>query len=214
VLADTVPHGFRYSLLLVAPAMAALVAAGASVIGQLFSASLTPGDVHTLRLFSALLASWTVAALLVNLLLPAMFALGRAWSVNVLALPLLALHVAATAVGGAVAGSAGVVGAAFVAPLCFAAVLLAIGAGNVRGHLARELTRDGLRFAVLAGASYGIGAFVGAEVSHGLAGALIAGALGSVLYVVLAFSTAAKQQVRLVMRSLRPASASAPTASA
>lgn len=212
VLADTVPHGFRYSLLLVAPAMAALVAAGASIIGELFSASLTSGDVHTLRLFAALLAPWTVAALLVNLLLPAMFALGRAWLVNVLAVPLVIVHLGATALGGAVAGSAGVVGAAFVAPLCFAGVLLAIGAGNVRAHLARELTRDGLRFALMAAASYGLGAVVGTELSDGLVGAVIAGAVGSLVYVVLAFATAAKQQVRLIMRSLRPASA--PTASA
>jgi hypothetical protein len=212
VLADTVPHGFRYSMLLVAPAMAALIASGASIIGELFSASLTAGDVRTMRLFAALLCSWTVAALLVNLLLPAMFALGRAKLVNVLALPMVLLHLVATAGGGAIAGSAGVVGAAFVAPLAFAAVLLWIGAGNVRGHLARELTRDGLRFAALAATSFGVGALAGAAVGHGLAGAVIAGACGSILYVVLAFSSAAKQQVRMVMRSLRPASA--PTASA
>jgi hypothetical protein len=136
-----------------------------------------------------------------------MFALGRAWLVNVLALPLIALHVAATAVGGVVAGAPGVVGAAFVAPLCFAAVLLWIGAGDVSGHLFRELTRDGLRFAGLAAASYGIGALVGATVADGLVEALIAGACGTTLYVVLAVLAAAPQQVRLVMRSLRPASA-------
>jgi hypothetical protein len=206
VLADTVPHGFRYSMLPVAPAVAALVAAGASIVGELFSASLTAGDVRTLRLFAALLAAWTVAALLVNLLLPAMFAMGRAWLVNALALPLIALHVAATAIGGAIAGAPGVVGAAFVAPLCFAGVLLYIGAGDVRGHLARELTRDGLRFAVPAIASYGIGAFVGARLADGLAEALIAGALGTVLYGLLAVSAAAPHQVRLVLRALRPAS--------
>jgi hypothetical protein len=206
VLADTVPHGFRYSMLPVAPAVAALVAAGASIVGELFSASLTAGDVRTLRLFAALLAAWTVAALLVNLLLPAMFALGRAWLVNALALPLIALHVVATVVGGALAGAPGVVGAAFVSPLCFAGVLLFIGAGDVRGHLARELTRDGLRFAVPAIASYGIGAFVAARLADGLAEALIAGALGTVLYGLLAVSTAAPHQVRLVMRALRPAS--------
>ena len=206
VLADTVPHGFRYSMLPVAPAVAALVASGASIFGQLFSASLTPGDVHTLRLFAALLGAWTVAALLVNLLLPAMFALGRAWLVNALAVPLVALHVAATAIGGAIAGAAGVVGAAFVAPLCFAAVLLWIGAGPVRGHIARELVRDGLRIAVPAVASYGVGALVGARLADGLLQALIAGAVGTVLYGVLAISTAAPHQVRLVLRAIRPAS--------
>ena len=206
VLADTVPHGFRYSMLPVAPAVAALVAAGASIVGELFSASFTATDVRTLRLFAALLAAWTVAALLVNLLLPAMFALGRAWLVNALALPLIALHLVATAIGGAVAGAPGVVGAAFVAPLCFAAVLLFIGAGDVRGHLARELTRDGLRFAVPAIASYGVAALVAARLADGLSEALIAGVLGTVLYGVLAVSAAAPHQVRLVMRALRPAS--------
>jgi hypothetical protein len=208
VLADTVPHGFRYSMLIVAPAMAGLVAAGASLVGEVFSASLTHNDIRTLRLFAALLALWTVGALLVNLLLPAMFAVGRAWLVNVLAVPLILVHLAATAIGGAVAGAAGVVGAAFVAPLCFAAVLLWIGAGPlIRGHLARELTRDGLRFVVLATVSFGAGKLLGASVADGLVEALIAGTAGTVLYGVLAVSAAAPQQVRLVMRSLRPASA-------
>ena len=206
VLADTVPHGFRYSMLLVAPAMAALVAAGASIIGQVFSASLTHHDVRTLRLFAALLAGWTVGALLVNLLLPAMFALGRAWLVNVLAVPLIIVHVAATAIGGLIAGAPGVVGAAFVAPLCFAGVLLFIGAGDIRGHLARELTRDGLRFAIPAIGSYAIGVVVGASLSSGLLEGVIAGAVGTVLYGIVTVSTAAPQQVRLVIRFLRPAS--------
>jgi hypothetical protein len=144
----------------------------------------------------------------VNLLLPAMFAVGRAWLVNVLAVPLILVHLAATAIGGAVAGAAGVVGAAFVAPLCFAAVLLWIGAGPlIRGHLARELTRDGLRFVVLATVSFGAGKLLGASVADGLVEALVAGTVGTVLYGVLAVSAAAPQQVRLVMRSLRPASA-------
>jgi hypothetical protein len=208
VLADTVPHGFRYSMLLVAPAMAGLVTAGASLVGEVFSASLTHSDTRTLRLFAALLASWAIAALLVNLLLPAMFALGRAWLVNALALPLIAVHLAATAIGGALAGAAGVVGAAFVAPLCFAAVLLWIGAGPlIRGHLARELTRDGLRFVVLAAASFGLGELLGAGIAHGIVEAIIAGSAGTVLYGLLAVSAAAPQQVRLVIRSLRPASA-------
>jgi len=204
VVGDTVPHGFRYSMLLAAPAMAALVAAGASIMGDLFSASLTQHDVRTLRVFAALLAAWTVAALLVNLLLPAMFALGREWLVNVLSIPLLILHVAATAAGGAIAGAPGVVGAAFVAPLCFAGVLLFVGAGDIRGHLARELTRDGLRFAVTAVGAYAIGVAVGATLASGMLEALIAGAVGTILYGVFAVSMAAPQQVRRVFRFLRP----------
>jgi hypothetical protein len=207
VIADTVPHGFRYSMLIAAPALAGLVAAGASLVGEVFNASLTPHDVHTLRLFAALLATWTVAAILVNLLLPAMFALGREWLVNALAVPLIGLHVAATAAGAAIAGAEGVVGAAFVAPLAFAAVLLYVGAGDVRGHLGRELARDGLRFAGVAAGCFGVGAVIGASVAHGIAEALIAGACGTLLYVVLAVSAAAPDQVRLVIRSLRPASA-------
>jgi peptidoglycan biosynthesis protein MviN/MurJ (putative lipid II flippase) len=206
VVGDTVPHGFRYSMLLVAPAMAGLVAAGASIVGDVFSASLTHQDVRTLRLFAALLAAWTVAALLVNLLLPAMFALGREWMVNILALPLLALHVAATAIGGVIAGAPGVVGASFVAPLCFAGVLLFIGAGDIRGHLARELTRDGLRIALPAAGSYAVGVAIGASVANGLLEAVIAGAVGTILYGVIAISTAAPQQVRRVIRSVRPES--------
>ena len=76
VIADTVPAGFRYSMLLVAPALAALVAGGATLIGEVLPKSFTPPSVAQLRTFAALLGAWTVAALLVNLLLPALFALG------------------------------------------------------------------------------------------------------------------------------------------
>jgi hypothetical protein len=207
VLADTVPPGFRYSMLLVAPAMAGLVAAGATLIGDVFSGSLTHHDVSTLRLFAALLATWTVAALLVNLLLPAMFALGRPWFVNALAVPLIVLHLAATAIGATVAGAEGVVAAAFVAPLCFAVVLLRLGAGDARASLTRELTRDGVRFAGLAAVCFGAGWLLGAGVADGILASVITGAVGSLLYGVLAVSAAAPEQVRLVIRSLRPASA-------
>ncbi len=72
-----------------------------------------------------------------------MFALGRAKLVNALALPLIALHVLATALGGALFGADGVVGAFFVAPLAFAIVLLVVGAGRGSVAIARELARDG-----------------------------------------------------------------------
>jgi hypothetical protein len=206
VLADTVPHGFRYSMLICAPAIALLVSAGAALVGEVFSASLTHADVHNLRVFAALLAPWVVAALLVNLLLPAMFALGRAWLVNVLAVPLILLHIAATAAGGAIAGAEGVVGAAFVAPLAFALVLLYLGAGEKRAFVGRELLRDGSRLAAVAIVSYGVGAAVGAVLANGVLEAMIAGACGTILYAVVAFSVAAPEQVRLVLRALRPAS--------
>jgi hypothetical protein len=214
VLADTVPHGFRYSMLICAPALAGLVAAGASMMGDVFTASLTHADVRTLRIFAALLAAWTVAALLVNLLLPAMFALGRAKLVNLLALPLIVLHLAASAIGGAIAGAEGVVGAAFVAPLCFAAVLLYIGAGENRGHLTRELARDGLRLGGVAIVCYGAAAALGAALADGIVAAMITAVCGTVLYAVIAFAAAAPDQVRLVIRSLRPASDEGAAASA
>jgi hypothetical protein len=205
VLADTVPHGFRYSMLICAPALAGLVAAGASMVGYVFSASLTHGDVRTLRIFAALLAAWMVAALLVNLLLPAMFALDRARLVNLLAPAVMVLHVTATAVGGALWGADGVVGAAFVAPLTFAVVLLVVGAGRGSAALARELSRDGVRFVLLAAVSYGAGAALG-TLASGLVGSFIAVAVGSVLYVVL-MSRLASQQLQTLVGAVRPASA-------
>ncbi len=204
VLADTVPHGFRYSMLICAPAMAAFVAAGASIAGYLFSASLGPEDVRTLQEFGALLSVWTVAALLVNLLLPAMFALGKARLVNLLAPGLLILHVAVSAAGGALFGALGVVGAAFIAPLLFACVMLVVGAPEIARDLGREISRDALRFILLAASCYAVGAALGAAVGDTLAGALLTGVAGTILYVML-LPLIAPAQVDLVMRSLRPA---------
>ncbi len=205
VIADTVPAGFRYAMMLVAPALAALIAGGAALIGALFPSSLDAAQVDQLRVFAALLCPWTVAALLVNLLLPAMFALGRARLVNALALPLVVLDVAVTAIGGALLGVDGVVAALFVVPSAFAAVLLVAGAGRECGGLVRELARDGLRFAGVAAAAYGTGAAVGSAVP-GLGGAVLAVVLGSALYAA-ATSRLAARQVRLLVGAVRPASA-------
>jgi hypothetical protein len=117
VIADTVPAGFRYSMLLVAPALAALVAGGASLIGEILPSSFDASQVATLRAFAALLGAWTIAALLVNLLLPALFALGRSKLVNALAPVIVVLHIVVTAVGGMLFGVEGVVGAFIVEPL-------------------------------------------------------------------------------------------------
>lgn len=204
VLAETLPQGFRYSMLICAPALAALVAAGASIVGALFPASFSPADVRTLQEFGALLSLWTVAALLVNLLLPAMFALGHVKFTNLLAPALLVLHIAASALGGVLFGALGVVGAAFVAPLLFAAVMLVRGARDTTGLLAREMCRDGLRFMLLAGACYGAGAMLGAALGGGLGGALLAGGAGTAVYVLL-LPLVAPAQVEIVLRSLRPA---------
>ena len=207
VIADTVPPGFRYSLMLVAPALGVLVAGGAPIIGDLFPNSFSPAQVSQLQVFGALLAAWTVGALLVNLLLPAMFALDRAKLVNLMAPGLMALHIVATAVGGALAGADGVVGAAFVAPLTFACVLLVVGAGRESGALARELARDCARFFGAAAVCYGVGAAVG-TLASGLVEGFVAIAIGSVLYVLLT-TRLSPTQVQLLVGAVRPASASA-----
>jgi hypothetical protein len=205
VIADTVPAGFRYSMLLVAPALAALIV-GASLIGNLFPSSFDAAQVGQLRAFAALLCAWTVAALLVNLLLPALFALGRARLVNALALPVVLLHIAVTALGGALWGAPGVVGAFFVVPLCFAVVLLVAGSGRASGLIAAELAADGLRFALLALVSFAPAALLGAALGGGLAGALASLAVGACAYGLLS-SRLAGRQLRLLAGAVRPASA-------
>ncbi len=182
MLTDTVPSGFRYSMLIAAPALAGLIVAGAPLIGELLPHSFDPADVETLRVFAALMAPWMVAALLVNLLLPALLALGHGRLVNALAPPLLALHIGATALGGALFGSDGVVGAAFVAPAAFAVVLFFVGVRDGRWALAGTLASDGGRLAAFAVASFGGAALVSSLLSDGLAEALLAGALGCALY--------------------------------
>lgn len=206
VIADTVPAGFRYSMLLVAPALAALIAGGAVLLGELFPSSFDSAQVTQLRVFAALLSVWTVGALLVNLLLPALFALGRARLVNGLAPLVVALHVAVTAAGGALWGANGVVGAFFVVPLCFAVVLLIAGAGRGSGPIARELARDGLRFGLLAAACFGSAAVLGQALTTGLVAALMTVVVGGVLYGLLT-SRLAPRQLRLLVAAVRPASA-------
>jgi peptidoglycan biosynthesis protein MviN/MurJ (putative lipid II flippase) len=206
VIADTVPAGFRYSMLLVAPALAALVAGGATLIGEVLPKSFSAADVSQLRSFSALLGAWTVAALLVNLLLPALFALGRSKLVNLLAPVIVVLHIAVTALGGVLFGAEGVVGAFFVVPLAFAAVLLFAGAGRESGPIAQELAKDGLRFALLAAASFGIGAAIGDTLASGIVAPLLTLAIGSLLYALVGLRLAGSQ-VRLLLGAVRPASA-------
>ena len=206
VIADTVPAGFRYSMLIVAPALAALIAGGASLIGEVLPSSFDPSQVHQLKVFGALLCAWTVAALLVNLLLPGLFALGRAKIVNALAPLVVALHVAATALGGALFGVNGVVGAFFVVPLAFAVVLLIVGAGSGSVPIARKLARDGMQFVLAAAACFGIGAAIGHALASGLASSLLTIGIGSLLYAALT-PWLAPQQVRLLIAAVRPAPA-------
>ena len=205
VIADTVPAGFRYAMLLVAPALAALIAGGATLIGQVLPASFDASQVDQLRVFAALLCAWTLGALLVNLLLPALFALGRAKIVNALAPVIFVVHIGITWLGGVLWGANGVVGAFCVVPLVFAVFLLLLGARGASGPIARELARDGLRFGLLAAGSFGIGAAIGSELS-GVVAPLVTIAVGGVLYVALTYLLAS-HQVRLLVGAVKPASA-------
>jgi peptidoglycan biosynthesis protein MviN/MurJ (putative lipid II flippase) len=208
VIAATVPAGFRYAMLLVAPALAALIAGGATVIGDVLPKSFDAAQVEQLRVFTALLAAWTVAALLVNLLLPALFALGRTRLVNGLAPVVVGLHAGITALAGTLFGVNGVVGAFCVVPTAFAAVLLIAGAGRGWAPIARELLRDGFRFTALAAASFGLGVLVADQVVAGTAAPLLAIGIGGVLYA-LTTSQLAPRQIRLLVGAVRPASAEA-----
>ena len=211
VLVDTVPSGFRYSMLIAAPATAALIVAGAPLIGSLLPHSFDSADVATLREFAALLAPWTVAALLVNLFLPALLALGRGRLVNAMAPALLVLHVVATALGGSLFGSAGVVGAAFVAPAAFAAALFLIGVHSGRRPLMFTLAGDGGRLSAFAAGSFAAGGLLGGALLGGLPEAVLAGALGCVLYAACLL-VAVPRLLRVAVAAVRPSSAGAQAA--
>jgi hypothetical protein len=201
VMTETVPPGFRYSILICAPALAAFVAAGAAIVGDLFSASFGPEDVRVLQGFVALLSIWTVAALLVNLLLPAMFAVGKARFTNLLAPALLVVHVAASALGGVLFGAYGVVGAAFVAPTLFAIAMLAKSGRETASLLVPEIGRDAVRFLGTAAICFGAGALLGDAVGTGLGSSLVSGCAGAALYIG-ALPLIAPAQVNRVLRAL------------
>jgi hypothetical protein len=204
VIAATVPGGFRYAMLIVAPALGALIAGGATLIGEVLPESFSAADVTQLRLFAILLCAWTFAALLVNLLIPALLALGRSKMVNVAAPLVFLAHIGVTAIGGALFGVDGVVGSFFVVPLIFAAILLVGGARHGYMPILAELGRDGLRFCLLAGVSFGIGYLVG-DLASGIASPLIAIAVGGGLYAA-SILRLAPSQLGLLARSVRPTS--------
>jgi multisubunit Na+/H+ antiporter MnhC subunit len=207
LVTDTVAPGFRYSMLVAAPALGVLIVMAAPLVGELASRAAVPADAGTVRAFSALLAPWTVAALLVNLLLPAMFAVGRARFVNLLAPGLIALHLAASGAGALLFGAVGAVGAAAVAPLCFALVLLRAGTGHGRAPgLAAMLARDGLHFSLLAALAFGGGALAAGSFAHGVPGAFAAAAIGGAAYVAALCATAPRQ-VRVLAAGFRPLAA-------
>lgn len=203
VLTDTVPSGFRYSMLIAAPALAGLIVAGAPLIGELLPHSFNAGDVETLRAFAALLVPWTVAALLVNLFLPALLALGYGRLVNAMAPGLLVLHVAATAIGGMLLGSTGVVGAAFIAPAVFAAVLLVVGVKEDRWALVRTLAGDGGRLSAFAAGSFAAGALLATLLADGLPETILAGALGCAFYAVCLL-LAVPRLLQVMLGAIRP----------
>jgi putative peptidoglycan lipid II flippase len=183
VVADTVPHGYRYAAMVVAPALAALVVAGAAVVGELLPGSFGPGDVDALQRFALALAPWTLAALLVNFALPALFALGRARLLNLLAVPVIAVHVAATLAAERLGGSTAAAAALAVAPLAFAAVLVAVGARDRAGAVARQVAVDTLRFGGLAAVAFAAAWAAGTPLGEGLARHLAVVVLGAALYV-------------------------------
>jgi peptidoglycan biosynthesis protein MviN/MurJ (putative lipid II flippase) len=207
VLKDTVPPGFRYSILIVAPALALLITAGAPFVHRVFPDSLGPDGAEAMRTFTALLVPWTIAALLVNFLLPAMFATGRARLVNALAVPLLAVHLVATLVAESAFGIEGAIAAFAVAPAGFAVVLLVAGAGPATATVGRELLADGVRFLALSAATFGGAAAAASTVEGPLAAAVAAGALGSVVYAAGLALIARRQLSVLAGSLLRPASA-------
>ncbi len=209
LVAATVPRGFRYAMLLVAPALAGLIAAGAPLIHAVLPNSLSLAEVHTLRTFATLLVPWTVAALIVNFLLPVLLAFGRVRLLGALAPALLALHLAATATGTALWGVDGAVGAMWVAPAALAGVLLVSGAGRAEARpVVRELGGDGARFLALAALAFGGGWVVGETLGADLAQAVVAGAVGCGAYLV-GLWVVARAQLRVLLSTVvaRPAAA-------
>ena len=198
---DTVPQGYRYAMLLVAPAMAVLITAGAPLVHALLPHSLTSADVDRLRTFTALLAPWTVVALLANFLIPALLAAGRSRLLNQLALPLVAVHVVATAVGSALFGVDGAVAAITVAPACLVVVLLLAGAGERSSAVAQKLTSLTGAFAGLAILAFGLAWAISVPLpSSGLA-ALCAGAIGGLAYLA-GLRVVARREVEVVLGAL------------
>ncbi len=210
LVAAAVPRGFRYALLICAPALAALIVAGAPLVHAVLPRSLSATEAHTLRVFGALLAPWLLAALLINFLLPVLLALGRARLLGALALPLVLLQLAATALGSALGGVDGAVGAFWVAPSALAATLLVVAAGrDGAASLLRELAGDALRFLALAALAFGAGWLVGAALpAPELVQAAAAGLIGAGAYLA-GLWLVARQQLAVLVGALVPRPASA-----
>lgn len=184
VVSDTVPHGYRYATLVSAPVLAAGAVAAAPVVEALLPDALGSAQTSQLTTSILLLAPWLAAALLLNFAIPALFAIGKARAVNLLAGPILALHIGVTIGAGAAFGADGAIAAMVVAPLLFVVLLLAIGARGAVTPVAIELLTDTARAAGLAGASFGIGALVVSSTGvDGLLAAILGAGIGGVLYL-------------------------------
>ncbi|MGA8364777.1 MAG: hypothetical protein WB709_09685, partial [Solirubrobacteraceae bacterium] len=199
ILAGTVPPGFRYAMLLSAPALAGVVVCGAPLVGALLPASLSSSEVAELQRFVLLMTPWLVAAQLVNLLLPVMFARGRARLVNACAPFLVAVQLAMTALAGTLFGLNGVVGAMFLAPLAFVAFMLAAEGGADLRNVLDKLVRDGARFILLAAGSFGGAAALALLLPAGVGRSVACGLIGSAGYI-LGLKLTAGEQLRMLLR--------------
>ncbi|MDO9353077.1 MAG: hypothetical protein Q7T55_05250 [Solirubrobacteraceae bacterium] len=183
VVADTVPHGYRYAALVSAPILAAGVVAATPVVDTLLPTALGAGQADQLGRDILLLAPWTAAALLLNFAIPSLFALAKARTVNLLAPFALALHVGAAFLGAELGGVDGVIAAMVVAPLLFAAVLIVIGARDLLGRVTRELLLETLRAGGLAAVAFGLGAAVSSAIGGSpLVSAIVSLGIGGVVY--------------------------------
>jgi peptidoglycan biosynthesis protein MviN/MurJ (putative lipid II flippase) len=183
LIASTVPGGFRYAMLLSAAAIALLITAGAPLVGAVLPTSLSPHEVVLLQRFALLACPWLVAAQLVNLLLPALFALGRSRFVHICAPLLVLAHVGFTLLGALLFGVYGVVAAMFVAPLLFAAAMLGTeDRARVRAVLA-PVAFDLARFVALAAFAFGGAYLLMLPVAPPALRAAITGVIGTIAYL-------------------------------
>ncbi len=119
VVVDTVPHGYRYAVLVSAPVLAAGAVAASPVVAALLPEALGSEQTTALARDILLLSPWLAAALLLNFVIPGLFAIGRARTVNLLAPLILALHAGASLLAADLAGVEGAVGVMVLAPLVF-----------------------------------------------------------------------------------------------
>ncbi len=202
VVSVSVPHGYGYAALVCAPAVGALSAGGAQLLAELFPSTLSVADADTLALFAILLSPWLAAALLFNLTLPAGFAVDQARLINLLAIPLVVVHVAVTFAAEAVAGIDGIVGAMFVAPFLYVTVVLAVICGPKLGSVGHQIAADSLRFGGLAAACFGLAALAGALLPDGIGSELAVIGAGSAAYAA-AVVVVARRKIDVLIAAVR-----------